>query len=195
MYRCVEFSSILLCWEEAPLFSCRCFTGCRLKGRDKSNFLPCHVSDITSLFIFSYCLFFTISMYHSCSHWASHFLHLLNFIDLHCFTFTRPSLLYIHNHLNPGLHSETLKQTHLLKRIQKKKKITKVLHSSYTCNPLKPSLFFSFTETITVSLHFTISPHSVITILASPVSTIYLVPKVYHLDSTFILTPIHRHTL
>ena len=36
--RCVEFSSALLCWAEAPLLSCGCFTGCRLKGGDTGSF-------------------------------------------------------------------------------------------------------------------------------------------------------------
>ena len=47
MYRCVESSGKLLWWTVAPLLSCGCFIGCRLKGRDKGSFSLCHVSDIT----------------------------------------------------------------------------------------------------------------------------------------------------
>ena len=37
MYRYVELFSILLCWAEEHLLSNGCFTGCRLKGRDKGT--------------------------------------------------------------------------------------------------------------------------------------------------------------
>ena len=51
-YRGVEFSSILLCRAEASLLSCGCFTGCRMKGREKGSFALCHVADITPNLIF-----------------------------------------------------------------------------------------------------------------------------------------------
>ena len=47
MYRCLEFSVILLCWAEAALLSYGCFNSCRLKGRDKSSFSLHRVSDVT----------------------------------------------------------------------------------------------------------------------------------------------------
>ena len=47
-----ELFSILVCWEEQPLMSYRCFTGCRLKGRDKGSISCLHDADITLLFIF-----------------------------------------------------------------------------------------------------------------------------------------------
>ena len=42
MYRCVGFSDILMCWAEAPLLSCGCFTGYRLMGRDQRSTSPWH---------------------------------------------------------------------------------------------------------------------------------------------------------
>ena len=38
-----EFSTILVCWAEALLLNCKCFTGCRPKG----SFLFHHVADVT----------------------------------------------------------------------------------------------------------------------------------------------------
>ena len=36
-YSCVKSSDLVVCWTEAPLLSCRCFPGGRLKGRDKQS--------------------------------------------------------------------------------------------------------------------------------------------------------------
>lgn len=40
MYRCVDFSDILVCWAETPLLSYGCFTSCGLKERDKRSLVP-----------------------------------------------------------------------------------------------------------------------------------------------------------
>lgn len=40
-----------MCWAEAPLLSCGCLTGCRVKGREGSSPLF-HVADITLLISF-----------------------------------------------------------------------------------------------------------------------------------------------
>lgn len=49
MYRCVEFSDLLVCLVEAPLLSGGCFAGYRLKGRDKKNVSFCGDADITPI--------------------------------------------------------------------------------------------------------------------------------------------------
>lgn len=36
-YSCVKSSDIVVCWTEAPLLSCGCFPGGRLKGRGKQS--------------------------------------------------------------------------------------------------------------------------------------------------------------
>lgn len=47
MTRCVELSRILVCWAEELLMTYGCFTGCRLKGRDKGSMSGLHDAGIT----------------------------------------------------------------------------------------------------------------------------------------------------
>lgn len=47
MHRCMDLSSILLCWAEEPLLSYGCLTRCRLKGIDKGTIPQCYDAAIT----------------------------------------------------------------------------------------------------------------------------------------------------
>ena len=59
MYEYMKSSSILVCWEEAPLLSFSYFTGCKFKGGDISLY---HDADITLLQ-------FLKNIYFSCFGW------------------------------------------------------------------------------------------------------------------------------
>ena len=72
---------------EARLLSCRCFTGCRLKERDKSNFSLCHVSDITFLFIYFLLSNFFISWRPITLQYCSGSCHTMVTITLYCLIF------------------------------------------------------------------------------------------------------------
>ena len=47
MYRCVDLSSVLVCWVEEPLLSYGCFTSCGLKSSDKGSISCCHDACVT----------------------------------------------------------------------------------------------------------------------------------------------------
>lgn len=55
--RRVEFCSALLCWAEVRFLSCGCFTGYRLKGRDKGGLYH------STIFLKSETVFFSFNMF------------------------------------------------------------------------------------------------------------------------------------
>ena len=48
MYRCLDFSGVLVCHAESPLLVYRCPTGFNLERRDKGNNSTYHDADVTS---------------------------------------------------------------------------------------------------------------------------------------------------
>lgn len=56
IYKCVDLSSILVCWTEHPLLNHGCFTSFRWKERDKGSILLHNDADITTILLI--CQFF-----------------------------------------------------------------------------------------------------------------------------------------